>query len=88
MKVLKSSIVLNILLALMLIISIKTHNEHNKYSNVAKAANLFSKAISIEYDNIDEEDKNCTFSAYSVLEELCCEYDIDSDSLLNKYINF
>lgn len=64
----------------------KHYVNHKLVNNDAiKAASLFSDAIRIEYDNIDEEDKNCTFCAYSVLEEFCCEENIDTDSLLNKY---
>lgn len=50
-----------------------------------KAAALFSDAIRIEYDNLKEDEKNCTFTAYSSLEEACCEEGLDTDSLLKEY---
>lgn len=51
-----------------------------------KAACLFSDAIRLEYDNLDESEKNCTFTAYSSLEEACCEEGLDTDSLLREYV--
>ena len=50
-----------------------------------KAACLMSDAIRLEYDNLDDSLKNCTFTAYSSLEEACCEEGIDTDSLLKTY---
>jgi len=51
-----------------------------------KAACILSDAIRIEYDTIDEDEKCCTYSAYSALEEGCCELGIDTDSLLREYV--
>lgn len=58
----------------------------NEYNEAYKAAALFSDAIRIEYDNLDESEKNCTFTAYSSLEEACCEEGLDTDSLLREYV--
>ena len=62
-------------------------NYEDKYytSEDNKAACLFSDAIRIEYDLIEDSVKNCTYSAYSALEESCCELNIDTDSLLKQY---
>lgn len=59
---------------------------HQKNSEHYKAACILSDAIRIEYDTIEDEEKNCTYSAYSALEEGCCELGIDTDSLLRSYV--
>lgn len=51
-----------------------------------KDACLMSDAIRLEYDNLSDDEKNCTFTAYSALEEACQEEGIDPDSLLKKYV--
>jgi len=50
------------------------------------AASIMSDAIRLEYDNLEDSEKNSTYTAYSSLEEICCEYEIDTDSLLNEYV--
>lgn len=62
-------------------------NYEEKYysSESYKAACILSDAIRIEYDTVDDDEKNCTYTAYSALEEACCEMGIDPDSLLRQY---
>jgi len=59
---------------------------HQRNSESYKAACILSDAIRIEYDTIEDDEKNCTYSAYSALEEGCCELGIDTDSLLREYV--
>ena len=61
--------------------------EEKYYSSESyKAACILSDAIRIEYDTLDDDEKNCTYTAYSALEEACCEMEIDTDSLLRQYV--
>lgn len=55
-------------------------------STIYKEASLMSDAIRLEYDNVEDNLKNCTYTAYSALEEACCEEGLDTDSLLNVYV--
>ena len=63
-------------------------NYEEKYysSESYKAACILSDAIRIEYDTVDDDEKNCTYTAYSALEEACCEMGLDTDSLLRQYV--
>ena len=61
--------------------------EEKYYSSESyKAACILSDAIRIEYDTVDDDEKNCIYTAYSALEEACCEMGIDTDSLLKQYV--
>lgn len=61
--------------------------EEKYYSSESyKAACILSDAIRIEYDTVDDDEKNCTYTAYSALEEACYDMGLDTDSLLRQYV--
>ena len=56
-----------------------------KYNKCYKAACMFSDCIRLEYDLLEEEEQ-FTYTAYSALDEWCCEDQVNTDSLLEKYV--
>lgn len=87
MKYIKTWLVAAALVATSAVSFMAGRDYEEKYysSEYYKAACLFSDAIRLEYDNVDDSLKNCTFTAYSSLEESCCEEELDTDSLLRQY---
>lgn len=65
----------------------EVHQElRTKYDAAVKAASMFSDCIRLEYDLLEDYEKNSTYTAYSALEEWCYEDQIDIDSLLSEYV--
>ena len=62
------------------------HYGESDYEQAYKAACMFSDVIRLEYDVLDDDEKCCTYTAYSALEEWCCDDGVNTDSLLNKYV--
>lgn len=87
MKYIKIWLVAAILVATSAVSFVAGRNYEEKYysSESYKAACILSDAIRIEYDTVDDDEKNCTYTAYSALEEACCDMGIDTDSLLRQY---
>lgn len=87
MKYIKIWLVAAVMVATSAVSFIAGRQYEEKYytSEAYKAASIMSDAIRLEYDSLDDNEKNCIYTAYSALEESCSEYEMDTDSLLSEY---